>query len=117
LPITFGSPAKRFCQYERRLHTQRGKIVAGHPTQNAVVPFLIRSYPHERRAFRNNVAEGIRLLPDIEIVGVGKALEALRTFLLHGQYGNLVGLWHRQRTQQESVNDAENGGVDRHPQT
>src|SRR6202790_1381010 len=75
-----------------RLHTQSREIVARHAAQHAVVAFFIRGYSHKRRALRKDVAEDVRLLPNIEVIRVRKTLETLRAFLLHGQHGDLLAM-------------------------
>jgi hypothetical protein len=62
-----------------------------------------------------DVAESVRLIAQVLVGGIGKAVASRDRGLLQRQDCNLFRVGHRKRAEQKSVDDAKNRGIYSHP--
>jgi hypothetical protein len=94
-----------------RLDAEDGEIVAGDARNDAMVAAVIGGEAGESQPVGDDVGEGSGLVAELDIIGVGEFLQGMIAGLLEAEDGELLGSGDRQGTQQEAVNDAEDGGV------
>ena len=97
-----------------RLNPKCGEIIAGDAADEAVVRVLVRNKAGERDAKCKYIAEGVTLVAQVFVVGIRKVMVSRNRRLLESEDSDLLGMGHRQRAKQESIDDAEEGGVDGH---
>jgi hypothetical protein len=97
---------------EHGLDAERREIIAGNASDDAVITPIISGYAAKSKTVRDDVAKGNGLIVKIHKVRVGELLERVIASLLQSKDGELLGVGHGQRPEEEAVNDAENGSVD-----
>ncbi len=97
---------------ERGLHTQDGKIISCNAGSDTVIAAIVGGDAAQSDVVSDDVAERGGLGAKIKVVRIGKVLEGLVAGLLKGEDGELLGMRHGHGAQKETVDDAEDGGID-----
>ena len=97
---------------ESGLNTEGGKIISRNTRGDAVVAAIVGGESAQSEAVSNDVAERSGLRAKVKVIRIRKALEGFIAGLLKGEDGDLLGMGHGHGTEEETVDHAEDAGVD-----
>ena len=101
---------------ERRRHAEHREIVAGDVTDGDALGAVVGAEADEVHVVGREILERAALVPEVLVVEPGDVVRILVPFVLDGEHVQAGRVAHRQRFQQQPVDDREHRRIRANPE-